>query len=149
MPLVEVDLSCPVHDSFRVQQVAGMFDVPVSQRARVSLAVEVPSADEEWRIGLIVGPSGSGKDVDCAPRVRAAPGRAARLAKRSRRGRLLWKFGDQADRRVANCRRFQFAPIVDQAVRGAERRRTLSLRFGASARRGARSAARAHGREEW
>lgn len=61
MPWVEAQLSCPVYDSFRVQQVAGMFDVPVSERATTSIAVEVPGADEDWQIGLVVGPSGSGK----------------------------------------------------------------------------------------
>ncbi len=61
MPRVELNLSCPVHDSFRVQQVAGMFDVPLAERAELQLAVEVPGSDENWQIGLIVGPSGSGK----------------------------------------------------------------------------------------
>jgi GNAT superfamily N-acetyltransferase len=61
MPLVEVEVSCPLYDSFRVQQVAGMFDVPLAERPAVRFAVEVPSADEDWQIGLIVGPSGSGK----------------------------------------------------------------------------------------
>ena len=31
---VDVTVDCPVFDSFRVQQVAGMFDVPLAQRAR-------------------------------------------------------------------------------------------------------------------
>jgi GNAT superfamily N-acetyltransferase len=61
MPLIQVDVSCPLYDSFRVQQVAGMFDVPLAERPGRSFAVEVPSVDEEWQIGLIVGPSGSGK----------------------------------------------------------------------------------------
>lgn len=34
MPLVEAEVSCPVYDSFRVQQVAGMFDVPLGERVR-------------------------------------------------------------------------------------------------------------------
>ena len=61
MPRVEATVSCPVHDSFRVQQVAGMFDVPLAEKAQASFAVDVPGADEPWQIGLIVGPSGSGK----------------------------------------------------------------------------------------
>ncbi|REK19160.1 MAG: GNAT family N-acetyltransferase [Planctomycetota bacterium] len=63
MPLVDVEVSCPLYDSFRVQQVAGMFDVPLAQRPALRFAVEVPSADEDWQIGLIVGPSGSGKST--------------------------------------------------------------------------------------
>ncbi len=54
-------LSCPVHDSFRVQQVAGMFDVPLAERLTERFDVELPAVDERWQVGLIVGPSGSGK----------------------------------------------------------------------------------------
>lgn len=61
MPLVPVDLSCEVFDSFRVRQVAGMFDVPLAERAATKFAVDVPTVEEPWQIGLIVGPSGSGK----------------------------------------------------------------------------------------
>jgi GNAT superfamily N-acetyltransferase len=75
MPCVEVKVECPVFDSFRVQQVAGMFDVPVSQRVSEHFWVELPDtvlsteysvvcpAGDQWRIGLIVGPSGSGKST--------------------------------------------------------------------------------------
>ena len=89
MPLIETEVTCPVFDSFRVQQVGGMFDVPLAQRASQRFRVEVPegilendearmTSDEvaspsslvirassfpPWRIGLIVGPSGSGKST--------------------------------------------------------------------------------------
>jgi energy-coupling factor transporter ATP-binding protein EcfA2 len=63
MPQVEARVSCPVYDSFRVQQVAGLFDVPLAERATAGFSVEVPAADEPWQIGLIVGPSGSGKST--------------------------------------------------------------------------------------
>ncbi len=59
--LIEVQLECPVFNSFRVQQVAGMFDVPLAEKVRERFAVEVPSLDFDWQIGMIVGPSGSGK----------------------------------------------------------------------------------------
>lgn len=61
MPVLEVAVSCPVHDSFRVQQVAGLFDVPLGQRTGERFRVEVPELGDRWRVGLIVGPSGSGK----------------------------------------------------------------------------------------
>ena len=61
MSRFEVEVDCPLHDSFRVQQVAGMFDVPLAERPAVRFAVDVPDASEDWQIGLIVGPSGSGK----------------------------------------------------------------------------------------
>jgi GNAT superfamily N-acetyltransferase len=63
MPSLDVVVSCPVYDSFRVQQVAGMFDVPLAEKATARFEVDVPGFDEEWQIGLIVGPSGSGKST--------------------------------------------------------------------------------------
>ena len=63
MPQVEVVVTCPVYDSFRVRQVAGLFDVPVTQRATQRFCVEMPEPDDQWRIGLIAGPSGSGKST--------------------------------------------------------------------------------------
>ena len=61
MPRHSIELSCPVHDSFKVQQIAGMFDLPLEERSSEQFKVEIPCSDEEWQIGLIVGPSGSGK----------------------------------------------------------------------------------------
>jgi len=61
MPSVDVVVTCPVFDSFRVQQVAGMFDVPISRRASERFHVDLPELGDDWQIGLIVGPSGSGK----------------------------------------------------------------------------------------
>ena len=63
MPCIDVVVSCPVYDSFRVQQVAGMFDVPLAEKSTERFEVDVPGRDEEWQIGLIVGPSGSGKST--------------------------------------------------------------------------------------
>ncbi len=63
MAVVRAEVNCPVYDSFRVQQVAGMFDVPLAARASASFAVDVPAVEEDWTIGLIVGPSGSGKST--------------------------------------------------------------------------------------
>ncbi len=61
MPSIDITVSCPIHDSFRVRQIAGMFDLPVERRASERFTVEVPELGDAWRIGLIVGPSGSGK----------------------------------------------------------------------------------------
>ncbi len=63
MPSVDVVVSCPVYDSFRVQQVAGMFDVPLTAKASETFSVELPGLEESWDVGLIVGPSGSGKST--------------------------------------------------------------------------------------
>jgi GNAT superfamily N-acetyltransferase len=61
MPRVDVVVRSKVHDSFRVQQVAGMFDVPLAAETVERFTAEVPGLDEPWDIGLVVGPSGSGK----------------------------------------------------------------------------------------
>jgi len=61
MPELELTLTCPVYDSFRVRQAAGMFDVPIQQKAVQRIRVQRPELSWAWRVGLIVGPSGSGK----------------------------------------------------------------------------------------
>ena len=68
-PFMHLTLSCPIHSSFRVQQIAGMFDVPLDQKAEQTFQFESPPLDSgntvagsgDWSIGCIVGPSGSGK----------------------------------------------------------------------------------------
>ncbi len=63
MPRADLVVECPVFDSFRVQQVAGMFDVPLAEKATSRFSVELPERNEDWQVGLIVGPSGSGKST--------------------------------------------------------------------------------------
>jgi GNAT superfamily N-acetyltransferase len=63
MSKYEIAVECPVYDSFRVQQVAGMFDVPLAEKSSAHFSVELPTRDEAWDVGLIVGPSGSGKST--------------------------------------------------------------------------------------
>jgi GNAT superfamily N-acetyltransferase len=46
-----------------VQQIAGMFDVPLVDRACEAFRVAPPDLSQPWRVGLIVGPSGSGKST--------------------------------------------------------------------------------------
>ena len=60
---MKIELSCPIHSSFRVQQVAGMFDVPVAKKAEQIVEFTPPPDDSDWKIGCIVGPSGSGKST--------------------------------------------------------------------------------------
>jgi GNAT superfamily N-acetyltransferase len=61
--LIDACVECPVHDSFRVRQVAGLFDLPLDARCRARFSVELPDPSGDWRIGTIVGPSGSGKST--------------------------------------------------------------------------------------
>lgn len=61
MPRINAVVECAVHESFRVAQICGMFDVAPAEKATRSWSVEVPGLSEPWQVGLIVGPSGSGK----------------------------------------------------------------------------------------
>jgi GNAT superfamily N-acetyltransferase len=88
MPHLKVKVSCEIPDSFRVQQVAGMFDVPLSERAVERFDVDVPDEREEWQIGLIVGPSGSGKST---------------VARQAFGGKLYTTADWPADRAVVDC----------------------------------------------
>ncbi len=63
MPTIDFTLTAPVHHCFRVAQIAGMFDVPLAERATERITIDLPSLenppiDSDWQIGLIVGPSG-------------------------------------------------------------------------------------------
>ena len=63
---MQITLSCPIHSSYRVQQIAGMFDVSLAEKAERTLQFEAPPSNtgagsSGWSIGCIVGPSGSGK----------------------------------------------------------------------------------------
>ncbi|HEY2413915.1 MAG TPA: GNAT family N-acetyltransferase [Pirellulaceae bacterium] len=61
MPTITIQLASPIRRTFRVMQVAGMFDVPIEHRLQHNLTAEVPDLNEPWSIGAIIGPSGSGK----------------------------------------------------------------------------------------
>ena len=61
--MIDIHVECPVYDSFRVRQVAGMFDVPPAAKASERFCVDVPELGDAWQVGLIVGPSGSGKST--------------------------------------------------------------------------------------
>lgn len=60
-----ISADTPIRRSGRVQQIEGLFDVPPTERAK--LEWEVPDSlvgvfdEPDWNIGLIVGPSGTGK----------------------------------------------------------------------------------------
>ena len=77
MPRYEITVESPVQDSFRVQQVAGLFDLPLQEKSVASFAAELPGQDEAWQIGAVVGPSGSGKTTIA----RAAFGEAIQIGR--------------------------------------------------------------------
>lgn len=57
----EFTLSSEIRRTARVMQTAGMMDVQLDGRLESSWSVNVPIEDREWSVGLVVGPSGSGK----------------------------------------------------------------------------------------
>lgn len=63
MPSIDILVESPIANSFRVQQVKGMFDVPEMASVQHSWSIDVPIEKQNWSIGLIVGPSGSGKST--------------------------------------------------------------------------------------
>jgi hypothetical protein len=58
---IDIIRECPVANTPRVVQVAGMFDVPIAEKSRVEIKGTLPIEEREWSVGLIVGPSGCGK----------------------------------------------------------------------------------------
>src|SRR5437016_467362 len=58
---MQIIVETPIHDSPRVQQVRGMFDLPADKISRLEWDVRLPLEEKLWHIGLIVGPSGCGK----------------------------------------------------------------------------------------
>ena len=65
MPTLDVIVESGVDLSIRARQVCGMFDCPPQDKQRLHWNASLPIEEKPWNIGLIVGPSGSGKSV-CA-----------------------------------------------------------------------------------
>jgi len=60
---VEIAVKSDVPRSFRVSQVASIYDVEAAEKTRHTWKFDFPYDSKPWAIGLIVGPSGSGKTV--------------------------------------------------------------------------------------
>lgn len=52
---------CEVVRTGRVAQIEAMFDVPKASSSVTEFTAELPIEEKSWNVGLIVGPSGSGK----------------------------------------------------------------------------------------
>lgn len=61
MPRVDVKVGTPIKRTARVVQIEGTFDLPPSKTAEHVRSHELPIEEQPWTIGMIVGPSGSGK----------------------------------------------------------------------------------------
>lgn len=60
---IDIALETKVARSFRVDSVAGLFDISVADKSRLELTAHLPEIDGDWKVGAIVGPSGSGKST--------------------------------------------------------------------------------------
>lgn len=58
---IHLEVSAPVVTTARVQQLSGLFDVPLTDRQTLTWDVDLPVDERPWQVGLVVGPSGSGK----------------------------------------------------------------------------------------
>lgn len=58
---MHITVESTIHETPRVQQIRGMFDLPVDKSSRLDWHVHLPLGERDWHIGLIVGPSGCGK----------------------------------------------------------------------------------------
>lgn len=61
MPSTIIVRDSPIIRTARVVQLEGMFDLPPSERSKLTWEVNLPIEEREWNVGLIVGASGSGK----------------------------------------------------------------------------------------
>lgn len=61
MKAIHIDHMCAVSRSYRAARVRSLFNVTAVGGARFQTACELPTDESGWDIGLIVGPSGSGK----------------------------------------------------------------------------------------
>jgi GNAT superfamily N-acetyltransferase len=63
VPRVDLVVDGPISRTPRARQIEAIFDVPPAEKSRVEWHGDVPIDDpaHPWRVGLIVGPSGSGK----------------------------------------------------------------------------------------
>lgn len=93
MPVIDVVVQTPIVESFRVKQVAGLFDMELPRHSVSRFCVELPSLEEAWTIGAIVGASGSGKSTVA---------RAAYEEGRIASGALVRGFDWSADRAVVD-----------------------------------------------
>lgn len=64
--LIEVDQTVPAYDSYVAERTRGLYNVDVEDAQRFQLSAQLPIEGDDvvgadWQIGVVVGPSGSGK----------------------------------------------------------------------------------------
>lgn len=59
--LIEVDQTVPEFTSYAAERTRGLYNVDANDGSRFTLKAELPIEEDDWSIGVVVGPSGSGK----------------------------------------------------------------------------------------
>lgn len=59
--IIHVDQAVPTYQSYAAERTRGLYNVDATDGARFTLDVDLPAEDDSWKIGMVVGPSGSGK----------------------------------------------------------------------------------------
>lgn len=59
--LIEVDQTVPEFTSYAAERTRGLYNVDAGDGSRFQLRAELPVEKDDWSIGVVVGPSGSGK----------------------------------------------------------------------------------------
>lgn len=63
MPAIDFVVESDIERTVRVRQLSAMFDAPVADKCRLEYKFDLPIDAADWNVGLIVGPSGSGKSA--------------------------------------------------------------------------------------
>jgi len=58
---IELSISADVKSTPRIKQLSSSFQVPVGEKLSRDWSIDFPIEERDWNVGLIVGPSGSGK----------------------------------------------------------------------------------------
>jgi len=61
MKTLTINLSCPRSRSYRAARVRSLFNVTADNGATFTATCQLPTDETDWHVGLVVGPSGSGK----------------------------------------------------------------------------------------
>lgn len=61
MPVFDFTVATPLPNTYRVARTHSLFNVTEEQAASHHISVALPLEDRPWRIGAIIGPSGTGK----------------------------------------------------------------------------------------
>jgi ABC-type lipoprotein export system ATPase subunit len=61
VPSIDLVVETEISRSARARQLEAMFDVPAAEKCKLRWTGELPIESQPWNVGLIVGPSGSGK----------------------------------------------------------------------------------------